>query len=208
MQKFIFILFLLSCSILFESCPGSGCIDAQYSFNATSQLIPDYDSIRTGDTIFLTSFIPQILKDQTTGVSVNYSNSKAIGSDLGVTRLENSNSIPIDAVSDFDYFSVIGTIYNNENVPSPNGVQQLTYEEINGHYELKIGIIAKTKGIYYFGIGNGYSNGRNDGHSCEKATFNIAMANTSQHVYYFINWNPNQTLDDVILQHLYCFKVY
>ena len=194
--------------LLCAGCNGCGCIDALYSFNAHLQIIPDYDSIHVGDTIFLVSTIPVELQDQVTGATINYSNAKTIGSDIRISRLENDNPVSIDAVPEFDYFSTIGNIYNDRNIPSPNGVQQLTYEKTNEGYQLKVGIIAKHKGVYTFGIGNGLSNGRKDVHSCEKASFDISIIDTNQHFYLFYLWRPDLTIDDYYKSKIYYFKVY
>lgn len=139
---------------------------------------------------------------------INYTDAKTIGSNLKIGRLENSNPIPIDAVPEFNYFSITGSIYNDKNIPSPNGVQQLSYAESGGSYQIKVGIIAKSRGVYAFGIGNGLSNGRNSIHSCEKATFNMSLSDTVQHIYFYQGWRPDYTLTTYDLQRIYCFKVY
>jgi hypothetical protein len=76
-----------------------------------------------------------------------------------------------------------GTIYDDRSIPSPDRVQQLTYQEFNGNYDLKIAIIPKVKGNYVFGLGDGLSNGRHKTSKCEKASFSISFDNTNQHFY-------------------------
>lgn len=99
------------------------------------------------------------------------------------------DTIARDAAFDFDYVSINGKIYNDRNIPSPDRVQQITYQESNTGYILKVGIIAKQTGTYILGLGDGLSNGRKKSHSCEKASFSTSISNTKQHFYLIENWN-------------------
>ena len=165
------------------------------------------DSINIGDTIYLVSTFPTKLLDQNSGREINYINAISLGSDLRIGKLEDNNPVPIDAVAEFNYFSLKGRIYNDKSIPSPNGVQQLTYQEMDSNYELKIGMIPLKKGIYAVGVGNGISAGRKTYKSCEKAAFDISLNNTSQHIYYYQRWRPGYILTESDLKRLYCFKV-
>lgn len=206
-MKKILIVVVLTCIILINNgCPKS-CIEANYTFSVNSQISPDRDSIKVGDTIYITSSFPVKLTDQNSGAEINYAEAKKIGSTLGVGRLVTGNAVPIDAVFDFNYIAIKGNVYNERSIPSPDGVQQLTYQESNSSYELKVGLIAKAKGVYVLGIGNGLSVGRKNSKNCEKAAFNISISNTSQHVYYYQIWRPGYTLTSSDLKRLYCFKV-
>lgn len=84
----------------------------------------------------------------------------------------------------------------------------MKYQEVNNYYKLKIGIIPKERGIYYLGVGNGLSKGRNKSNRCEKAGFNITLINTNQHLNYFSNWNPNGILSTYEKPRAYFLKVY
>ncbi len=207
MKGLLMIFIAFTVAIVLCSCPSKVCFDANYSFNVNSSIKPDLDSIHVGDTIYLLSSFPSTLKDQNSGQEINYTEATNIGSDLRIGRLEDGNPIPVDAVADFNYVSVNGRIYNDKNIASPNGIQQLSYQEINGMYLLKIGVIAKRQGIYALGVGNGLSTGRKGGRGCEKARFNVTLDNTAQHVYYYQKWRPDYTLTESDLKILYCFKV-
>lgn len=198
---------LLIVIIVLSGCPKP-CIEANYSFAVNSQIIPDSDSIKLGDTIFLYSSFPTTLKDQSTGQVINYNNSTGLGSTLGLVELVDGTYPGIDAVNDFDYISIFGMVYNDKSIPSPNKFQQLKYEQINGNYELKIGIIPKKSGTYYLGLGDGLSNGRSKNKSCEKASFNTTFKKTNQHLNYFSEWSSNATLSAYEQSHAYFFKVY
>lgn len=205
MKKILFY-FMLSCAIAINTGCPKPCIDATYSFAIQSKITPDLDSVNIGDTIYLISSTPTTMKDIGSSIEVDYSKA-TIGNTLSIGELIIGNKLPRDAVFDFDYVSVKGRVYNERSIPSPDGVQQLSYEEINGRYELKIGIIPKKKGVYGFGIGNGYSTGRNKKNVCEKASFDISFNNTNQHFYLYQEFNPMHQMTDYESKHGYFFKV-
>ncbi len=193
--------------IVNSGCPKP-CIESNYSFAVNSQMVPDLDSIQVGDTIFLVSSFPSKLTDLANGRVVDYSNSTGIGSTLGIVKLINGTYPGLDAVSEFNYLSEIGMIYNDSNIPSPNKFQQLRYQEDNGSYNLKIGIVPKQKGIYYLGIGDGLSNGRTKSKNCENGSFKIVLLNTDQHLNFFTSWSPGNSLSSYEESRAYFFKVY
>ena len=200
-------LILLSILVINSGCPKP-CIEANLSFSVHSQIIPDNDSMHIGDTVYLESSFPTQLTEQSTGQLMDYSNSTGIGSTLAVSSLPLGDTIAQDAVFDFDYISVNGRIYNDRSIPRPDGVQQVSYEETNGNYTLKVGLIAKKKGNYILGIGDGLSNGRKKSKNCEKASFNITLINTDQHFYLIKNWYPNVVIGGYGKMRVYYFKVY
>lgn len=207
MKKIFPIIGLTYVVIINSGCPKP-CIEANLSFNVHSQIVPDKDSIQIGDTLYLESTFPTNIIDQRSGQLMDYSNSKGIGSTLTVIKLAPSDTTGKDAVFDFSYISIQGKIYNDRTIPRPDGVQQLTYGEINGKYVLKIGLVPYKKGNYVLVIGNGLSNGRRKEKSCEKASFNISFEATDQHYYLIENWVPGIKLDDYGKVRVYYFIVY
>lgn len=201
------IIIILGCIVLLNTgCPKT-CIESNYLFAVNSYISPDKDSIKVGDTIYITSSFHTKLIDQNSGSEINYTGAKNLGSTLGIGKLMTSNAIPTDAVFDFNYISIKGSVYNDRSIASPDGVQQLKYQEINDNYELKIGLIAKTKGVYGLGLGNGLSVGRSNSKNCEKASFNISINNTDQHFYLYQNTYPNHQSNDYEKKHAYYFVV-
>ena len=207
MKKIITGIGLFIITIINSGCPKA-CIEANYSFAVNAQIIPDIDSLHVGDTIFLTSTFPIRLNNLASNDTIDYSNSTNIGSTIGIVKLTNNIFPGQDAVSNFNFVNVAGTVYNDNTIPNPNKVQGLTYFENNGFYKLKIGIIPKQTGVYYLGVGNGLSNGRKNNHSCEKAGFSITLNNTNQHLNYFSDWNPNVNLSSYEQTRAYFLKVY
>lgn len=206
MKKLLTLTLLGAIVFINSGCPKA-CIEANYTFIIHSHIAPDLDSVNVGDTIYLISSFPSILQDQNTSSQIDYSGAKAIGSTLAVGQLRPSDSLATDAVFNFTYLSIIGRVYNDRNIASPDGVQQLTYQEINGSYELKIGLIPKISGVYFLGIGNGLSVGRSHSRSCEKASFNITLENTTQHFNLLYDWDPDAQFYSDGKSRVYYFKV-
>lgn len=206
MKKILLYCLLAFVILINTGCPKP-CIEAEYSFAIQSQITPDMDSVSIGDTIYLISSTPTTMKELSTGMEVDYSGA-TIGSNLSIAEALNGTNVPRDAVFDFDYVSIKGGVYNDRNIPRPDGVQQLKYEEINGRYELKIGIIPKKRGLYAFGVGNGFSTGRNKKNVCEKASFSISLNNTDQHLYLYREIDPSHQFTDFESKRIYYFKVY
>ncbi len=66
MKKLFIITTLTYVIVINIGCPTKSCIEANYSFAVQSQIIPDRDSISSGDTIYLISSfssVPFKLKD-------------------------------------------------------------------------------------------------------------------------------------------------
>lgn len=207
-MKKVFIIFCSGVILLINSGCPKPCIETNYSFNAKVHIVPDSDSVNVGDSIYIMSSFPTELTDQNTSLKIDYSGATSIGITLAVSQLIPDSSLATDAVANFEYFSKSGKIYNDRNIPSPNGVQQLTYEETNGSYELKIGLIPKKRGVYVLGIGNGLSVGRKNNRRCEKASFYTNLENTTQHFYLLYNWDPNAQFYGDGRNRVYYFKVY
>ena len=207
MKNVLIVVGLLAFAIINSGCPKP-CIEANLSFNVNSQITPDHDSVHVGDTIYLVSSFSTTLIEQSSGQMINYSNSTGIGSTLNVSSLPLGDTIAKDAVFDFDYENVRGRIYNDRSIPRPDGVQQIAYEEANGMYVLKVGLIPKKKGNYILGVGNGLSNGRKKNNNCEKASFNIMLDSTDQHFYLVQKWIPGIIFNDYGKMRVYYFKVY
>ena len=206
MKNVIIIAGLFTIAVLNTGCPKS-CIEANYTFEATIKIFPHDSIIHIGDTLWLNSSFPIRLNDISTGKLIDYSNATDIESTLSIAKLINGNIIPEGSVYNFNYVSEIGQVYNATNIPSPQTVQQLRFQQVDTNYQLRIGIIVKDTGVFALGIGNGLSNNRNHSKKCEKASFQFAISQTSQHVNYYQAWRPGYTLSPSDIAKLYCFKV-
>lgn len=200
----LFLSMILIIVILINSGCPKPCNQSSYAFNINCQITPDKDSIHVGDTLYLKSSFSDSLIDQTSGQLIIYNNSGGIGSTLSVSTLLPGDTLATDAVFNFDYFIINGNIYNERNIPRPDGVQQLTYQEVGKMYLLKVGLIAKKTGNYVFGLGDGISISSR----CSNASFSTSINNTNQHFYLVEQWIPGDVLNDYGKRHVYYFKVY
>ena len=206
MKNTIPVFALLILGMILAGCPKP-CIEANYSFAATIQISSDDSIIHRGDTLWLNSLFPTSLNNLSTGELIDYSNATDIESTLSIAKLVNGNIIPQGSVYNFNYVSEIGQIYNATDIPSPQTVQQLRFQQVGSNYQLKIGIIAKDTGVFALGIGNGLSNSRNHSNKCEKASFQFTIFETSQHIKYYQTWRSDYILSPSDIAKLYCFKV-
>ncbi len=202
-QTFNFGILLVLCAAI-TGCPKP-CIESDYAFQVSTKIIPDADSLKVGDTIMLISSFSINLMDEMSQKRINFSNAE-ISSTLGIGQLIAGQITAAGAVEDFEYHSITGNIYNATDIPSPETVQQLKYQEVGDHYEVKIAIIPKEKGVFALGIGDGV--GFVKGKKCQKAAFNISLYGTAHHEYLHKQWRPDFELTDRALSKLYAFKVY
>lgn len=189
-------------------CPSPlGCPNVVHQFAVTAQFTPQRDSVRVGDTLYLSSSFPTTLIDVRSGEQVAYSNAKDMGSSIFVKEIPANKSSLNGAVDSFSFTAIKGRIYNDITVPVPEGVNQLSYQQSGANYELLVSIAPRRKGVFCLVTGNGLSNGRPN-MSCDKAAFDIRLINTNQHLYYLANYLGTSTVDPYTTQRGYCFKVY
>jgi hypothetical protein len=201
-------LLIIAACLTLTGCPTPMCLNPNpsYSFEVTAEFTPEKDSIRVGDTLYLVSEFPSTMIPAGSTQPVDYSRSTGISNILNVNKLE-PNRVIADAVFDFDYINIDGEIYNSRDIPSPNRVQQLRYEEKSGMYRLKVGLIPKAKGIYSLATGfSGLSNGRKSGDKCTKASFPTTVTNEDPHLHY-LSTHTDTPPEELPPIH-YLFKVY
>ena len=124
-MKKIFIAVSLSFVIIINSGCPKPCVEENLSFNITSQITPDKDSVHVGDTIYLVSSFPTKLKDQSSGQLIDYSNSTGIGSDISISIIPQGDTIGKGAIFEFNYLSINGKIYNDTSIPDAGEFQQI-----------------------------------------------------------------------------------
>ncbi len=180
------------------------CNEPDYSFSITESFSPEKDSINVGDTMWLVSETPVKMQDITTQARIDYSGAANFGSTLQVIDISKTQSTEIGAVDSFTYIKVIGDIFTDEKI-SPTKVKQLSFNEINGMYKIKIGIIAQKKGAYILFVGNAANIYRTSSPKCGKASIEILNNNVNQHL--FLYEDLYGSLSDFDKQHAYCFIV-
>jgi hypothetical protein len=195
-----------SCIAIILSSTGCGknCKDAKYSFSMQESFFPENDSIAIGDTLWVSSSHSTTFRDLISNANVDFSNSQ-IGSSIRILNFPDTSKSVAGAVYDFNIIKTYGSEIGNDNIPTEN--KGFFYEEINNNYILKLGFIAKQKGIYGISLGNSIGIIQRKG-SCEKATIEIENSNTDIHLYYYENFFPGEPVSDYTKTHVYFFKVY
>lgn len=207
MKRIKHLILFFGLALALTGCPDPVCFnpDPTYTFAVTARFIPEQDSIRMGDTLYLVSEFPSAMVPVGEHEMVDYTNSIRISNTLRIGELVSNEIVPSGAVDKFEYFIASGNIYNSKNIPSPDMVQQLVYEEVPGKYILKIGLIAKSRGVFAFGIGNGGSSGKvND--KCLKANFLTSITNLNPNLKLYEEWSKRPI--DPVPNNGFWIKVY
>lgn len=189
--------------IINSGCPSKSCVEAKYQFYMQQSFSIERDSILVSDTLWLYSSHSTTFRDSVSGNQIDFSNSQ-IGVNLSILNFPDTSQSPIGAIYNFNFINVFGRELSNVNLPTQN--KGFIYDETNGNYTLKLGFIAKVRGIYAFFLGN--SNGViKNNHSCEKAGIEITNSNSNNHLYYYQNFRPGYEIPSYEKTHIYCVKV-
>lgn len=106
-----------------------------------------------------------------------------------------------DATDCFSYFNVHGKIYSDQ-----YGAKQLSFEENDSTYSLKVGLVALKAGLYIFTLPDAPGIYRKEHVKCGRGNFEILNSNVDKHLYLFENIWGNLSIYDSL--HSYCIKVY
>jgi hypothetical protein len=200
-MKTLFYCLLISYLGIWASCNKSfDCAENVYSFGLGIRAYPDKDSIHVGDTVWFEINEPTTLKDLQSGTDVDYSGAENLGSFVSFSELVNADPKWIDAASKFSF-----KLNQGSDVTSANfGLgREYIFDERNGRYVFKLGIIPKQNGIFSILFSNAANVYRNN-NKCPKASFGLNFVNTDQHYYLspFYTGGPTPVGGD------YYFKVY
>lgn len=205
----IAILIVIAMANTFSTCKkgGPGCVHPVYYFKTGVQAYPDQDSIRIGDTIWITAHFSKKLIETNSHDTVEFSGATNLGSDLSFDIFRGGSiSDPGTnyAANDFNYSLVIGSPANN---PFTDRIKEYLFKENDNTYDFKLGIIPKFSGTYAVAIGDAQGVARKSD-KCSKAYFEIDFENTNQHLYLYQDNRPGYTISEYEQKHMYCFRVY
>ena len=181
------------------------CNESDHYFSITSNILPEKDSVRVGDTLILTCTTPKIMHDENTNSNIDFKNAQNFGSALGILDVLKFLSSQRGAVDSFNFIPISGDIYSDPAL-DPQGTKQLKFSETNTDYELKAIVITKKKGVYIFSIGDNPSVFIENRGKCGKASIEILNDNINKHLYLFED--ALGQLSDFDRKHSYCVKVY
>ena len=188
----------------FASC-FKNCSDISYSFDVHAKLHPDIDSIHIGDTLWIEATSPAIVTDKLSGKDVDYSGAANMGIAIQIASFHGgstNNTGAFYVLDSFQYVLVNGRL----SAQDYNSINYL-YDAIDNGYKFKLGVIGERSGVYGLSVSdavNVYK--KND--KCSKATYNMQITNTNQHLYLYQNSRPGYEISSYERTHLYCFKVY
>jgi len=201
------ILLITTTSLLFgSSCNKNSskpCRNGSYSFNVTSELMPQKEVYKIGDTIFLKSSIPKNLIDLISGEQVNYTNSLGIGGNCNFGILDTISKKISEGLNKFNTLSITGStspLSNSSNL----GINVLFKENLNS-YELNIGILLMNKGIFSVVLTDLSSQGLR-GQDCTNAGFNMTVTNSNKNLHLF-QYALGYAPDAMLAKNIFCFRV-
>ncbi len=185
---------------------NKNCVESKYSFKIGIKASPNLDSINLNDTIWLEVNESTTLKDLSSDNIVDYSNASNLGTAISFGEFIGgsvSNPGGIPAVNAFNYNLITGKEFVHY---LPAQTKEFNFDESQGRYKFKLGVIAKRKGIFSISISNAanvYS--KND--KCTKASFAINLKETNNHIYFLEQNRPGYIPSGLELTNMYCFKV-
>ena len=195
----LFIFGILYLAGLGESSCVKPCHEPDYNFSITDSFFPEKDSINVGDTLFLICVIPKMETDTSTKIIINFSNLGNLGNDLVISDISKFN-VQRNAADSFSYFDVHGKIYSDQ-----YNAKQLSWEETDSTYSLKVGLIALRPGLYILTLPDAPGIYRKGHIKCGIGNFEILNSNVNKHLYLFEDrWGQLSNYDS---SHSYCIKV-
>lgn len=197
---------MISVFLQFMAC-RKPCHEPDYTFSIKTSFSSEKDSMRLGDTLWLSCETPTEMEDLNTKNLINFVGAENFGTAIVVQNIKEWFTSDREAVDCFDFIKVDGEIYSIQTL-DPKRVKQISFLESNGRYNFKFGIIAKKRGLYIFTIPDipavVY---RKDKEQCGKAGFEILSSNVDKHLYLFEDYLA-LTLSNYDKKHCYCIKVY
>lgn len=182
------------------------CKQTSYSFEALYKAYPNRDSLKINDTIWLELNTSVQLKDLMSNILVDYSGAANFGTAISILELVRGENdpAPVPSANKFSFVVVQGAALKSI---KQDQIREFQFEEKDGAYQFKLGIVPQEKGLFAFGLGNS-ANVYRKNDKCTKATFNLTFKDTDQHLYLYEQSRPGYAISEYERQHMYCFKVY
>lgn len=178
------IVVFLFLTTVFATCTKD-CSRTNYSFQMTASAVPDEDSIRIGDTIWIEVNEPVTLQDLKTYNNVNYAGAVNLGTYIGFQEIIGSVPQITNVAKDFDVKVNVGLIVTSSN---PELFKEYLFTERDGKFCFKVGIVPRRSGTFRINLGSA-ANVYTSTNPCSKASIDFNFANTKQHFYLYPNGN-------------------
>jgi hypothetical protein len=204
--------YLVLLTVILTTGCGKRCIPESYTLYAgTSNLFPNRDSLRVGDTLLISITIPVKLKsysyNNTDSVIVDMTGASNIATDIHFNAFPKADTL-IGALDCFKIIPSTGQI--SVNPLAPDAAETVYFNEVQNEFVTSFRIVAQKRGVYCITILDiGFAMKK-----CIQASITIPMANSlNQHLNYLDSiYFPGSRYEPSIpgyeLTHDYCFKVY
>jgi len=202
--KFYKIPLFVGLQFLYIAC-GKPCYEKNYVFNVYWTFVPISDSIKVGDTLWLTSTVYKPMTDTISKKQISYNNADDWGTTLIISDINKFTDSKRGAIDSFTYVSVKGSIYSDSSIDT-NVAKQVFFQETSSDYELRVGLVALKKGTYILGLSDNPALYQKNSKGCGISKLIILNQNADKHLYLFENkWGLLSSYDAA---HNYCVKVY
>jgi hypothetical protein len=197
---------IIFCTTTYASC-NKNCVESKYSFEIGMKIYPNIETININDTLWLEVNSNTVLKDNISGEMIDYSFAGNLGTALSFLEFTGgsiSNPGAVYAVSAFRYILMSG----EEVIPHflPEKVKEYKFDEKQGSFKFRLGVIASKKGVFAIGISNA-SNVFKENDKCTKAAFSIPLKETNNHIHLLEQNRPGYIPSGLEITNLYCFRV-
>jgi hypothetical protein len=182
------------------------CIENTFLFNIEFKVTPTDDSLHMGDTLWIESIVATKMLDLKSNKEILFDHATNLTSSYRISELSFHNLG--DAVHNFDFVLIAGSIIPNDNSVFNNRVKSFRYIEENDFYKLKFGMVCRKKGLYGIfnpPIGNVFSPRHG---SCNRSAIQFKLNNNDRHIQYLQDtYYSGQIIAPIDTEVSYCFKV-
>jgi len=169
-----------------------------FEYNGSDIFYPEADSIKIGDTIYLSCIIRK------SDLPSNLYKQENLGGNLIVSSVDSFTNSNRGAVQSFNYFNIQGQLYSDSKF-NPGNVKQIRYLETDSSYNLLVAIISRVSGPFVFTFTDVPGVHWSGAGKCGTANMMFDNLNENKHLYIIENkYGPLSSRDSIMS---YCFVV-
>ncbi len=201
------VVFAFFCIIIIGS-SGCECVGgARHAFNEKITFEPEYLEYHLGDTIWMTSkFSCKNLFNAVTGQTEDYCGVENIALSLQLFLLEpwpQDSLSPTPAAQLFDFLNINGSA-----LPADDRNVNVYFGTMDDDYLLKIGIIPRNVGQYFFAVAGGGTYELPDSKKCDTGSFGFSPDVKDNHISLLETFKKGaQNVTEYEKEQVYCFEV-
>jgi len=171
------------------------CFDViTYNFiNNEARAIPNKDSTKVGDTLWIEMNTPLVLQDVQTHIMVDYSKATTLGNTFQFLSFKGGSVDDPGVAYAADSFDIQMVNGHQETTTFPIENKAFVFTKLSDKFDLKVGIIPKSAGIFAIAISDAVGIPDNNG-GCTKSSFTFHFVNTDQHLHYYQENRPGYVM--------------